>query len=86
MRAKLSKRHWGELARLFKRLRKVQCKVAAQKVGGELKSYLRPINAQALASLDEAGDELIALHSLDVPNTRIALNQTFAQVFKLLII
>lgn len=69
IRAKLSKRHWGELARLFKRLRKVQGKAAAQEVVVELKSFLKPINAEARNSLEEAGHELIALQSLDVPNT-----------------
>ena len=69
IRAKLSKRHWGELARLFKRLRKIQGKAAAEEVVGELKAFLKPINAEALASLEEAGDELIALQSLNVPNT-----------------
>ena len=54
---------------MFRRLRKVQGKAAAQEVARELKSFLEPINAQALASLEEAGDELIALQSLDVPNT-----------------
>ncbi len=35
----------------------------------ELEEFLKPINAEALASLHEAGDELIALHALEVPNT-----------------
>ena len=69
IKAKLSKRHWGELSRLFQRLRKVQGKVAAEEVLREIKAFLKPINAEALNSLEEAGDELIALHSLDVPNT-----------------
>ena len=69
IRAKFSKRHWGELARLFKRLRKVQGKAAAREVVGELKAFLKPINAEALNSLEEAGEELTALQSLDVPNT-----------------
>jgi len=69
VRAKLSKRHWGELARLFKRLRKIQGKAAAEEVVGELKAFLKPINAEALVSLEEAGGELIALQSLGVPNT-----------------
>ena len=46
IRAKLSKRHWGELAWLF---RKIQGKTAAQEVVGELRSFLKPINAEALA-------------------------------------
>ncbi len=74
IRAKLSKRHWGELARLFKRLREVQGPAAAEAVLQELKAFLQPINAHpinavALASLEEAGEELTALHSLNVPNT-----------------
>jgi len=69
LRAKLSKRHWGELARLFKRLREVQGKQAAEEVVGELESFLKPINAEALNSLHEAGEDLIALQSLNVPNT-----------------
>jgi putative transposase len=69
IRAKLSKRHWGELARLFKRLREVQGKAAAEEVVGELEAFLKPLNAEALQSLREAGDDLIALQSLNVPNT-----------------
>ena len=69
IRAKLSKRHWAELARLFKRLRKVQGKTAAREVVAELVSFLTPLNAEALKSLHEAGDDLIALQSLNVPNT-----------------
>ncbi len=69
IRAKLSRKHWGELARLFRRLREVQGKTAAEEVVGELERFLQNKNAAALNSLREAGDELIALHSLDVPST-----------------
>lgn len=69
IRAKLSKRHWGELARLFTRLRKVQGKKDAEDVVKELVAFLKPINAEALNSLEEAGEDLIALQSLGVPNT-----------------
>jgi putative transposase len=69
IRGKLSRRHWGELARLFKRLRSVQGKEAAEEVVRELEAFLKPLNAQALASLHEAGEDLIALHRLNVPNT-----------------
>ena len=69
IRAKLSKRHWGELARLFKRLREVQGQEAAREVLAELEEFLRMRNAAGLASLLEAGAELIALHILDVPST-----------------
>ena len=69
IRSKLSKKHWGELARLFKQLREVQGKVAAQEVVKELEEFLKGKNAESLKSLREAGEDLIALQSLDVPNT-----------------
>jgi transposase-like protein len=69
IRAKLSKKHWGELARLFSRLRKVQGKEAAEEVVDELEQFLQDKSAEALNSLHEAGEDLIALHSLNVPNT-----------------
>jgi len=69
IRARLSKRDWGELARLFKRLRQVQGEAAAREVLGELEAFLGKKNAEALASLREAGDELITLHLLGVPTT-----------------
>ena len=48
IKAKLSKRHWSELARLlFRRLRKVQGKAAAEEVVRELRAFLTPINAKA---------------------------------------
>lgn len=69
IRGKLSKRHWGELARLFKRLREVQGYEAAQEVLRELERFLKPVNAEAYKSLQEAGEDLLALHRLNVPNT-----------------
>lgn len=69
IRSKLSKKHWGELARLFKRLRSVQGKIAAEEVVKELEEFLEGKNAESLNSLREAGEDLIALQSLDVPNT-----------------
>ena len=69
IKGKLSKRHWGELSRLFSRLRSVQGIESAEDVFGELKAFLKPINAEAYQSLHEAGDDLLALHRLGVPNT-----------------
>ena len=69
IKARLSRRDWGEHARLFKRLREVQGEQAAREVLGELEQFLETKNATALASLHEAGDELIALHTLGVPST-----------------
>ena len=69
IKSKLSKKHWGELHRLFKRLREVQGKQAAEEVVKELEEFLRGKNAESLKSLHEAGEDLIALQSLEVPNT-----------------
>ena len=41
----------------------------AAEVVAELEAFLKPLNAEALKSLHEAGDDLIALQSLNVPNT-----------------
>lgn len=69
IRGKLSKRHWGELARLFQRLRSVQGATAALEVVQELERFLQDKSATAYNSLQEAGTELTALHGLNVPNT-----------------
>ena len=69
IKGKLSKRHWGELSRLFRRLRNVQGYESADEVFGELKRFLQPINAEGFQSLQEAGEDLLALQRLNVPNT-----------------
>lgn len=69
LRGYLSKRHWGELARLIKRIRKVQGADAGRAALDALKQFVKPLNAAALASIEEAGDDLIALHLLNVPST-----------------
>jgi len=69
IKGKLSKRHWGELSQLFGRLRSVQGLESAEEVFGDLEKFLEPINAEAYRSLHEAGDDLLALHRLNVPNT-----------------
>ncbi|MBX3265335.1 MAG: IS256 family transposase [Acidobacteria bacterium] len=69
IKSKLSKKHWGEVTRLFKRLREVQGEDAANEVVDELAAFLKEKNQKAYESLLEAGDELTALHRLNVPNT-----------------
>jgi putative transposase len=69
LRRYLSKRHWGELARLMNRIRKVEGADAAREALAELRRFVSSKNAQALASLDEAGEEVIALPLLGAPNT-----------------
>ena len=65
----LSYRHHGELDRFFKRLRRAEGLEAAKEVVAELQNFLKGKNAQALASLEEAGDELLAVHGLEAPST-----------------
>jgi transposase-like protein len=69
IKGKLSKRHWGEVSRRFTRLRGVQGIVAVEEVLEDLKSFLEPFNAKTYRSLHEAGEDLLALHRLNVPNT-----------------
>jgi transposase-like protein len=65
----LSYRHHGEINRLFSRLRKAQGLDAAEECLKQLRDFLEGKNAQALASLEEAGDELLAVHRLGAPST-----------------
>ena len=67
--AKWSKRHWGELARIFKRIRTNHGEIDAHDTIKASVDFLKRLNAESLKFLEEAGDELIALQSLDVPNT-----------------
>ena len=53
IKGKLSKRHWGELSRLFTRLRNVQGIEAAKEVFDELAAFLKRTNAEAYRSLQE---------------------------------
>jgi len=69
----LSYRHHGEIDRLFTRLRKAEGGEAAEECLKELRGFLEGKNAQALSSLEEAGDELLAVHRLGAPST---LNRT----------
>lgn len=65
----LSYRHHGEIDRLFTRLRKAQGLDAAEECVEKLRAFLQGKNAQALASLEEAGDELLAVHRMGAPST-----------------
>ena len=63
LRRYLSKRHWGELAGLFDRLRKAQGEVAGREALRAIEAFLADKNAAALASLQEAGEDLRAIAS-----------------------
>ncbi|OGV39534.1 MAG: hypothetical protein A2X48_12925 [Lentisphaerae bacterium GWF2_49_21] len=63
----LSKRHYSELSSYFKRLRNAQGPEAAREIYRELHAFLAVKNANALQSLEEAGEDIIALHLLGAP-------------------
>lgn len=65
----LRRKDWKELAGNFDRLRKAQGAVTGQEVLKELERFVGERNQAALESLREAGDELLALHRLEVPAT-----------------
>lgn len=65
----LSYKDYAELSRLFRKLRQAQGAEAGREALQDLKKFVGSRNAAALESLEEAGDELIALHLLEVPST-----------------
>lgn len=69
LRGYLGTRHWKQLAELFKHLRQCQGLEAAQEAAATLRAFLKDKNAQARNSLEEAGDDLLGMFSLEVPNT-----------------
>jgi len=73
VRKYLPKRYNGELADYFKQLRIAQGPEKAREVYNELHDFLRSKNINALNSLEEAGEDLIAFHLIDAPSS---LSQT----------
>ena len=69
IRAYLSKRHWSELAGLFRRLRVAQGRAQGEEIAASMKRFLKDKNAQARASFEEAGEDLLTLFRLEAPNT-----------------
>jgi len=59
----------SECSRLMRRIREAQGPLAAKEAYSDLHRFLAARNAAAVASLEEAGEELICLHLLDVPAT-----------------
>jgi putative transposase len=65
----LRKGDHAEAARLWARLRQAQGAVAGREAFAALRRFLAPLNAAATTSLDEAGETLLTLHTLNVPAT-----------------
>lgn len=74
LRGYLSRKHHGRLAAHFRDLRRAQGAEAALEILTDMEEWISRINAQALASLQEAKGDLIAWYRLEGPAT---LNQTF---------
>lgn len=74
LRGYLSRKHHGRLAVFFSELRKAQGEEAALEILARMEAWIGPINAQALASLQEARGDLVAWYRLGGPAT---LNRTF---------
>jgi transposase-like protein len=68
IRRYLLRREHGELACLFDKLRKAQGIEAGNEAYLDIERFLEKRNASALDSFHEAGDELTALHRLNVPS------------------
>lgn len=66
LRARLSRKDWGELAARMKRLRQVEGPASGREALADLRRFVASRNAAALATLDEAGQTLIAVHGLNV--------------------
>lgn len=69
LRGCLSRKDYPELNRLMNRLRRAQGAPAAREALGDLKRFVAGKNRKALESVEEAGEELIALHLLEAPST-----------------
>jgi transposase-like protein len=69
----LPKRYHKELSYYFKRLRIAEGAEQAQEIYKELHKFLSSKNINALKSLEECGEELIALHMINAPSS---LNKT----------
>jgi hypothetical protein len=68
LRGYLPKQHWTELAGLFQRLRRSEGPDAAKEAVDDIERFLANKNAQARASFEKAGSELLTLLRLDVSN------------------
>lgn len=69
IRRYLARRHWNELANLFGRLRRSQGEKDALQAAAELEAFLAAKNTQAKHSLEEAGEELLTVFRLEIPNS-----------------
>ena len=65
----LRKGDHGECSRLMGRMRQAQGPQAGREAYADLHRFLKARTAAAVTSLEEAGEDLIALHLLDVPAT-----------------
>jgi transposase-like protein len=68
IRAKLSKKQWGKVEEYFADLRKSEDLKEAIEVRKSLRNFLEKHSTQAVASLDEAGEDLLAFWKIGAPH------------------
>ena len=69
LRGKLARRWHGDLERFFKRLREAGSLEAAREALEALERFAANHSAEGAKTLEAARDEMLTLHSLDVPDT-----------------
>ena len=69
IRARLARRHHAELSRLCRTLNYAEGPEAAREALSDLRCFLSKRSSAAVRSLDEAGEELIAVQCLGCPST-----------------
>lgn len=76
IRSYLSRRHHGELSQLFSTLRKAEGAEAGREALKDIRDFLTGKSKNALTSLDECGEDLIAAHVIGAPSTlnKVILN------------
>ena len=65
----LPRKHWKELADCFRKIRKAQGEEEGLEACKELELFLSNKNAQARDSYEEAEEDFLTFHRLNVPNT-----------------
>lgn len=65
----LPRRHWPTITAMFNRLRRCQGEEAAKEASDEIAEFLANKNAQARESFEEAGEDLLTVFRLEIPNT-----------------
>lgn len=69
LKSYLPRKHWPRITEMMNRLRRCQGEEAAKEVSDDIVAFLADKNAQARESFEEAGENLLTLFRLEIPNT-----------------